>query len=187
MRHLLRDYWFCFGLNTSAILNSSIVAPNFSILWLALSIPEPLHNNHLIDFAFETFLGISAPKCGCLGWLVSFAWKTKITRKKLDATMVHLERVIAEDLDSDKADDSRQKKELLFAARLLRLTCLIWKARARIGLNKPSAAIMPEDHTTLQAELSSLVVLHKTLWLETSRPGGLQDSVSKLELSINYS
>ena len=82
----------------------------------------------------------------------------------------YLQKVIRDELELD------WELTAAAAARMIRHTCRLGRARlieARKGRRPRLSSLIPE--------MRSIIAEHRRLWLERSRPGGLSDSVGRLE------
>ncbi len=75
----------------------------------------------------------------------------------------------------------RAAAELSWAARLLAFSCDLARARLTEGEPLAIASIPQEARKRLAHELGGLIEEHRRLWLARNRPGGLKDSVGRLE------
>ena len=80
---------------------------------------------------------------------------------------------------SGRADAAQVVAELDTSARLLGL--LVRDARARLAAGGTLAAVAPDVRADLAGELGAIVEEHRAHWSARNRPGGLVDSVGRLE------
>jgi hypothetical protein len=85
-----------------------------------------------------------------------------------------------------RADLSRGDGELVLAEATWAVDTLSWAAhlgRARLEADAVDSVdgLSVETRQTLAGGLRSLAERHRALWLQRSRPGGLSDSVGRLE------
>jgi hexosaminidase len=111
------------------------------------------------------------------------AWPyDKLTAERLADTREYIDKVMLP-LSLARMDrpDARQiSDELANAARLLRHACSLAMARLR-ATDGRMANIAPAERADLAADLSRIIDEHKRLWLLRNRPGGLSDSVARME------
>jgi hypothetical protein len=88
----------------------------------------------------------------------------------LDDAMSHLSSVSLERPDGDTV-----KRELTAAARLARHG--VWRMLRHIDAESPS-------NDVLRTDLTEAIDLQRDAWLERSRPGGLRDSLARLERTL---
>jgi hypothetical protein len=75
----------------------------------------------------------------------------------------------------------RPLRELRAAAALLRFSCDLGRARLEAGDGRPLSALDARTRAALADDLAERIAEHRTLWLESSRPGGLDRSARWLE------
>ena len=68
-----------------------------------------------------------------------------------------------------------------WAADLLATACDLGIARLRAPAGSPLAGLPRKERRAIAERLSSSADAHRALWLETSRPGGLEESVGWIE------
>jgi hypothetical protein len=73
------------------------------------------------------------------------------------------------------------QREIQWAAGLLRFSCALGFARLQAGDGRDLAGLQTRARGELQEKLAPLVTEHRSLWLERSRPGGLERSARWLE------
>ncbi len=104
-----------------------------------------------------------------------------VTARALERSQAKLAE-IAQGITSSGSDEAtRAGGEFAWAARLLSFSCDL--AQARLTGNGPLsiAAIAQERRKLLAHELGALIEEHRKLWLSRNRPGGLKESVGRLE------
>jgi hypothetical protein len=79
---------------------------------------------------------------------------------------------------SEGTVDSR---ELRWASELLRFACLLGETRLEAGNGRPLHALERRTRAPLASFLAPVIAEHRSLWLERSRPGGLDRSARWLE------
>jgi hypothetical protein len=79
-----------------------------------------------------------------------------------------------------RADGALVARELSWVSGLLGFATRLGAARLRAGAALPVRELPATDRRELAAELRPLVEEHAPLWLARNRPGGREDSVSRL-------
>jgi hypothetical protein len=74
--------------------------------------------------------------------------------------------------------------EFRWAADVLRLACRLGTARLQAEPDAPLDALPPKSRAALAEELRPLIERHREIWLQRNRPGGLDDSVARLERTL---
>jgi hypothetical protein len=80
---------------------------------------------------------------------------------------------------SDRPDGKLIVDELTTSASLLRI--LVADARARLTVDGRITSVPGDVRVRLAAGVDEIIVRHRDLWLARNRPGGLDDSVARLE------
>ncbi|HEV8247645.1 MAG TPA: family 20 glycosylhydrolase, partial [Polyangiaceae bacterium] len=106
------------------------------------------------------------------------------TRETLERAKEHVVRVAGSlnGAGKDRSEASVASGEFSWAARLLSFSCDL--GQARLGQSSelcPIAALAPERRKLLAEQLGGLIDEHHKIWLSRNRPGGLSDSVARLE------
>jgi hexosaminidase len=81
----------------------------------------------------------------------------------------------------ERPDADLVTEEFRWAAHMLRLACRIGIARLSADPEGALEAVPADQRAALADELRGLIEQHRALWLRRSRPGGLSDSVARLE------
>ena len=76
------------------------------------------------------------------------------------------------------------RAEYRWAAQALELACRIGLARLESGLDRPLQAVAHPVRSTLREAARHLLEGHRTLWLQRSRSGGLEDSAVRLRRTL---
>ncbi len=133
--------------------------------------------------------GVLVPNSSVLFWLLlqpdrlfSESWASRLTVDSLARTEAAIEaamdNLVAAQMTRPDADLIADEFEL--AANLLCHACQLGAARLEAG--QPTIAQLPERiRHRLAADLESLIVEYRRVWLARNRPGGLTDSVARLE------
>jgi len=85
----------------------------------------------------------------------------------------------------DRPDADLIADEFSWAADMLSLACRLGIARLQAGPGTPIGAIPAKRRADLADKLRSLIGRHRRLWLRRNRPGGLDDSAARLELTLS--
>jgi hypothetical protein len=83
--------------------------------------------------------------------------------------------------DKQNGEVQRGRAELHWAARMLEFCCDLAAARLQGEKVRPIEQIEAPRRALLGRDLGGLIDEHKELWLGRNRPGGLGDSVARLE------
>lgn len=110
-------------------------------------------------------------------------------RARAQAVLAHLDRRLSHLADSaeervhilERTREPRQLRELRWAAALLCFSCELGSARLLAGDSRPLSSLPAATRATLADDLAARIAEHRTLWLESSRPGGLERSARWLE------
>jgi hypothetical protein len=106
-----------------------------------------------------------------------------VTRESLEHTLAYIERV-CEPLASARPaapEGPLVLAELGWVRDALRFACRLGSARAAASGGDQIASIARSARLALAHELGELIERQRTLWLARSRPGGLADSLGRLE------
>ena len=79
------------------------------------------------------------------------------------------------------AEAALVRRELLWVAGLLRLSCRLGRTRLAAGRTVPVAELPSAERAALLADLAPLIEEHREIWLARNRPGGREDSAARLE------
>jgi hypothetical protein len=74
--------------------------------------------------------------------------------------------------------------EICWAAQMLELACRIGQARQSVGFERDLHQVPAPQRAELATELKPLIEQQREMWLSRSRPGGLDDSIARLELTL---
>ncbi len=108
------------------------------------------------------------------------------TREQLREAEAYIDEVAAR-LGSTKlscADAELVVAEYAWVADMLRWAARLGVARLEAGTDQPVEAIDAAAARALASELAPLIERHRALWLQRSRPGGLDDSAARLETML---
>ena len=79
------------------------------------------------------------------------------------------------------ATPSLEHNEFKWVAAMLQFAVALGSARLNSGRSKPLSALPLADRKSLTQQLEGLIEERRNLWLLRNRPGGLEDSLSRLE------
>lgn len=97
----------------------------------------------------------------------------------IDTTMAPLGRAEMQRPDAQLIQD-----EFTWVADMLRLGARLGMERLAVGLDRPVSELAPSARQALAGELEELIRRQRRNWLQRSRPGGLDDSVARLEATL---
>jgi hypothetical protein len=108
---------------------------------------------------------------------------TGLTIEALKKTLAYIDEVMA---PLPKARMARRDagdiiEEFRWLGDMLRLACRLGIARLQNGPNTRVGALPAAIRTAVADELRALIDQHRQLWRRRNRPGGLDDSTSRLE------
>lgn len=111
---------------------------------------------------------------------------TSLTAAGLERARAAVERAASSlsGARSGRADAALLLREQRWVADALALACGIGLARLGPGLDSPLAAVAATERAALAGQMAALIAEHRALWLERSRPGGLDDSAARLERTL---
>ena len=165
---------------------------NVSLLWVILAIPEPLHNNHLIEFAATHFVGFyynSDYLFGCLGWIFNMVASAFLSHRRLDSVLqkVTTLRNQMDSIENLTQSQSEILDEIRFTADLEKVAASMWLARAKSGFHRSLESVSRDEKIRLSLEISNIIDLQKTIWPRSSKTGGgFTDSLRKLRRLLDY-
>ncbi|MFN2200601.1 MAG: family 20 glycosylhydrolase [Caldilineaceae bacterium] len=105
------------------------------------------------------------------------------TEETLRSAEAYLDALAAKVVSSDmqRPDAELVESEYLWVIDMLKWAARLGIARLAVGVDKPVEAVDGGTRRILAAELETLIERFRTLWLQRSRPGGLDDSAGRLE------
>jgi hexosaminidase len=133
--------------------------------------------------------GLLIANSSALFWLLQFpeksfdsAWITGLTSQNLMQTQAYLERTINQLSQARMArpDEALLADEFRLAAALMDHACRLGIARLE-AVDNAMVNIPMKTREQLARELERLIEEYKRVWLSRNRPGGLKDSVGRLE------
>jgi hexosaminidase len=106
-----------------------------------------------------------------------------ISIEGLEKTLAFVGQAMASlpDARMERPDADLIVQEFVWIADMLRLACRLGIARLQAGPDTPVNAVPAKTRASLADQLRSLIQRHRELWLCRNRPGGLDDSVARLE------
>jgi hexosaminidase len=137
-----------------------------------------LHNSSVLFWLLQmTMADLRNPDDSLARSLVP-RFTESLTDERLSAVEAAIEEAVAPLATAtiNRPDGEQIRREFAFTARLMRHAC----RRGRLVHGQPSAEALAEAHS----ELSGLIEEYRELWLTRNRPGGLVDSVGRLERAL---
>jgi hypothetical protein len=107
--------------------------------------------------------------------------RARLARTRFDHRLEHLARDPERRERRERRGELRPLDEPRWAAAMLDFCCELGRARLSAGDNRPLSALDAHTRARLADELAARIAEHRTLWLESSRPGGLDRSARWLE------
>ena len=121
------------------------------------------------------------------------AWASARIPARLDAAglervLEHIESAVAllARMDIQRADRGLIAAELGWVAAMLSLACRIGVQRLGPGLGRSLRAVPARQRAPLGRGLREHIATYRDLWLQRSRPGGLDDSVHRLTVTGSH-
>lgn len=104
----------------------------------------------------------------------------------LEQTGSYIDQVMAplSQAQMKRADGPLIQDEFRWLGDMLRLSVKLGMARAEIGLDHPVSDIAPAHRHALAAEMEPLLERFVDLWLQRSRPGGLDDALARFRRTL---
>jgi hypothetical protein len=130
-----------------------------------------------------------------LFWLLTFPQaiperrqgKGELTAAALEQTGTYIDQVMAtlDQAQMARPDAGLIRDEYRWLGDILRLSVKLGTARAEIGLDTPVSEIPEPTRRALAAEMRPLLDRHAELWLQRSRPGGLEDGLARFKRTLD--
>jgi hexosaminidase len=130
-----------------------------------------------------------------LFWLLTFPQaiperrqgKGELTEAALEQTGSYIDQVMA---NLDRAQMARPdagliRDEYRWLGDILRFSVKLGMARSAIGLDAPVSQIPEATRRALAKEMRPLLDRHAELWLQRSRPGGLEDGLARFKRTLD--
>ncbi len=137
--------------------------------------------------------GAASRNGSALFFTLIFAAKPAAERRTEGMTAAHLERTLEQvagaaallaDARPERADAALLVKEFRWVAEILGVACRLGSARLAIGDDRPLAELPQALRHELAAQLEGSIRGHRDIWLARNRPGGLEDSASRLRAVV---
>ena len=105
------------------------------------------------------------------------------TKETLSNAEAYVDALATKVLSSDmqRPDAELVAAEYLWVIDMLKWAARLGIARLAVGVDKPVEAVDGETRKLLASEMKPLIERHRALWVQRSRPGGLDDSAGRLE------
>lgn len=115
-------------------------------------------------------------------WDIDKQTNGKLTIENLRATKSYVDRVVSKlpKAKIKKADSKIVEQEILFMADLIKHGCDLGIARIA-AKDKLIANIPKQTRDKLAEDMERIMVEHKRVWLLRNRPGGLEDSLNRMQ------
>jgi hypothetical protein len=113
--------------------------------------------------------------------------KGELTQAALEQTGTYIDQVMAtlDQAQMQRADANLIRDEYQWLGDILRLSVKIGMARAQSGLDVPLSELSPASRRALAEEMRPLLDRFSKLWLQRSRPGGLQDGLARFKRTLD--
>jgi hypothetical protein len=111
----------------------------------------------------------------------------KLTPAALEQTGTYIDQVMAslDQAQMDRPDASLIQDEYRWLGDILRLSVKMGMARVQTGLDQPVSAMSPASRKALAEEMRPLLDRFGQIWLQRSRPGGLEDGLSRFKRMLD--
>jgi hypothetical protein len=117
------------------------------------------------------------------GWTREPAGLTSARLQRTAETIAAARARIAR-ADMARPDGALIAEEYRWVCDALSLACDLGQCRLEIGLDSPLAAASAASRRPLIPRMADLIAGQRTLWLQRSRPGGLEDSAGRLRRTL---
>jgi hypothetical protein len=104
--------------------------------------------------------------------------------KKAKEAIVNIVKTL-DNVKMVRKDAKLIKLEYRWAIDMLSLACDLGVAQLESGIEKPITELEGSFKEELKKTLNDLIERHQEIWLQRNRPGGLSDSVNRLQRVIN--
>ena len=113
--------------------------------------------------------------------------KGALTQAALEQTGTYIDQAMAKlaQAQMDRPDAALIHDEYQWLGDILRFAVRLGMARAETGLDQPVSAIAPATRRVLAEEMRPLLDRHAQLWLQRSRPGGLEDGLARFQRTLS--
>jgi hypothetical protein len=111
----------------------------------------------------------------------------ELTQASLEQTGTYIDQVLAtlDKAQMARADASLVRDEFQWLGDILRLSVKIGMARSQEGLDVPVTDLPEASRHALAEEMRPLLDRFKGLWLQRSRPGGLEDGLARFQRTLD--
>jgi hypothetical protein len=130
-----------------------------------------------------------------LFWLLTFPQSIperrrgqgELTQAALEQTGTYIDQVMAtlDQAQMDRPDASLIRDEYEWLGDVMRLAVKIGMARSQTGLDVPVSEVPAASRHALAEEMRPLLDRFEQLWLQRSRPGGLQDGLARFKRTLD--
>lgn len=130
-----------------------------------------------------------------LFWLLTFPQSIperrrgqgELTQAALEQTGTYIDQVMAklDQAQMNRPDASLIRDEYAWLGDVMRLAVKIGMARSQTGLDAPVSAVPAASRRALAEEMRPLLDRFEQLWLQRSRPGGLQDGLARFKRTLD--
>lgn len=112
--------------------------------------------------------------------------KGTLTPAALEETLAEIEGIRAplDKAQMQRADAKLIQDEYALVSAMLHFAGRLGLARLQVGLDQGVEALSPEVRNALAEELRPLIDAHASLWLQRSRPGGLEDGLARFRNTL---
>lgn len=110
----------------------------------------------------------------------------ELTAAALEQTGTYIDEVMAklDQAQMSRSDATLIRDEYQWLGDILRFSVKLGLARAESGLGQPASAIAPASRRALAEEMRPLLDRMADLWVQRSRPGGLEDGLERFRLML---
>jgi hypothetical protein len=111
----------------------------------------------------------------------------ELNQAALEQTGTYIDQVMAplDQAQMKRADASLIQDEFRWLGDMLRLSVKLGMARAETGLDHPLSDVAPATRHALAEEMTPLLERFGDLWLQRSRPGGLEDGLARFKRTLD--
>ena len=109
-----------------------------------------------------------------------------LTPAALEETLSAIETIRAplEKAQMQRADARLIQDEFAWISAMLHVAARLGLARVQVGLDQGVEALPSQVRRALAEELRPLIDTHANLWLQRSRPGGLEDGLARFRNTL---
>ena len=162
--------------------------PNGTLLFWGIMMPDSFFDNRILGFIInvvidfpliQIFINIFSFCFGrfCCSWLFGINEVSILeTKNILKSCQMRLEDIKKSETIVDE-ETTLVIKEMEWLCDVLKLSCDIWLDRLWIGVHVPISKLPKESKELKIKQFDDLIQRHKKLWIQRSRPGGLDESI----------